>query len=190
MLAGVTAVDWEDAAVGPCDAGICLFIGDIGDNAVKRQDYRLLKVPEPELPAVVGATVGAPHERVDFYYADGKSYNCETLMLHPETGDAYLVIKAVGASVPVFCIDAKALVPALPARAKQSASLGRSASTSPSTVRDRLGGDAAVRAARGGVRIGGWRVRPGHRRFSLCEKRLRRSRSCHQPDPPRPPPPT
>jgi hypothetical protein len=39
--------DWEDLAVGPCDDGHCLYIGDVGDNREARTDPAIYRVPEP-----------------------------------------------------------------------------------------------------------------------------------------------
>ena len=46
-LEGVTAVDWEDIAAGPCGADSCLYIGDIGDNPETRTSYVVHRVVEP-----------------------------------------------------------------------------------------------------------------------------------------------
>lgn len=45
--------DWEDLAVGACEAhGSCLYLADTGDNGERRPagDVRILRLPEPELP--------------------------------------------------------------------------------------------------------------------------------------------
>jgi hypothetical protein len=118
-LEGLAAVDWEDISVGPCPAGSCVFLGDIGDNSEKRKDYRVLIVPEPELPAAgAGAESAVPFGRVDLAYDDGKSRNSETLMVHPVTGDLYLVTKLIAATTPVFRVAAADLVPGGTATAK------------------------------------------------------------------------
>lgn len=46
----VPARDWEDMALGLCgteSASICVFIGDIGDNAAARVSVRVYRLPEP-----------------------------------------------------------------------------------------------------------------------------------------------
>lgn len=40
--------DWEAIASGPCPAGRCLFIGDLGDNLERRKHVTIYRVPEPE----------------------------------------------------------------------------------------------------------------------------------------------
>lgn len=45
--------DWEDLAVGPCEAhGSCLYLADTGDNAERRPagDAQILRMAEPALP--------------------------------------------------------------------------------------------------------------------------------------------
>jgi hypothetical protein len=93
-VAGAQAVDWEDLARGPCPAGSCLYLADIGDNPESRSSYTIYRVPEPA--SVADATVNA--EALPFTYGDG-SHNSETLLVEPTTGVVTLVTKVfVGAS--------------------------------------------------------------------------------------------
>lgn len=41
-------VDWEDIGLGPCPAGTCLYIGDVGDNAERRASVTIYRFPEPD----------------------------------------------------------------------------------------------------------------------------------------------
>src|SRR5512146_2363423 len=43
-VAGAQAVDWEDIARGPCPAGTCLYLADIGDNKAQRSSYTIYRV--------------------------------------------------------------------------------------------------------------------------------------------------
>ncbi|MBM4397533.1 MAG: hypothetical protein FJ087_17835 [Deltaproteobacteria bacterium] len=92
LAAGGKAYDWEDMAVGPCDTGSCVFAGDIGDNSHVRSEYVVFVVPEPSAldPA---SPVTVPFTALPYRYPDGKGRNSETLMVHPATGDIYVVIK-------------------------------------------------------------------------------------------------
>ncbi len=45
-LRGASNRDWEDIATGPCPAGICLYVGDIGDNAEVRDGIVLYRVED------------------------------------------------------------------------------------------------------------------------------------------------
>ncbi|MFT3774492.1 MAG: hypothetical protein QM820_54735 [Minicystis sp.] len=87
-VAGAQATDWEDIARGPCPAGTCLYLADIGDNSEKRSSYTIYRVPEPA--NVADATVTA--EALPFTYPDG-SHNAETLLVHPTTGAVTIVTK-------------------------------------------------------------------------------------------------
>ena len=46
-LDGVEARDFEDLAGGPCDAGSCLWVGDIGDNDAVRDSVVVHRLAEP-----------------------------------------------------------------------------------------------------------------------------------------------
>jgi len=45
-LAGVRNRDWEDIATGECGAGACIYLADIGDNAVGRDQIVLYRIPD------------------------------------------------------------------------------------------------------------------------------------------------
>jgi hypothetical protein len=92
-VSDASAIDWEDIARGPCPAGTCLFLGDIGDNGVARSDYAVYRVAEPT--AIEDATV--PAEKLPFTYPDG-AHNAETLLADPSTGGLFVVTKTLGIS--------------------------------------------------------------------------------------------
>jgi hypothetical protein len=101
-VAGATNVDWEDIAAGPGpDAGVrYLYIGDIGDNTQSRADVVVYRVVEPTVTASDrdGTTATtAPATAIRLRYDDGP-HNAESLMVHPVTGDIYVVVKEVGDS--------------------------------------------------------------------------------------------
>lgn len=108
-LEGAPNTDWEDIAVGPGpDGSSQLFIGDIGDNAVRtggtpRAEIQVLRFPEPEL-----ATSAAFAERslanVDVLrlrYPEGV-HESETLMVHPLTGDLFIVTRSTTGDSRVY----------------------------------------------------------------------------------------
>lgn len=94
-VADAKNVDWEDIATGiGANGKPCIYILDAGDNNKNRSDVTLYRVEEPlidssktmqELP-VSGA------EAFPFRYPDG-SHDCETLLVHPKTGETLLVTK-------------------------------------------------------------------------------------------------
>jgi hypothetical protein len=93
----IAAVDWEDIAldVGP-GSGDYLLIADVGDNALARSDCRLLRVPEPVVPATPQSAIMLSHEAFYFTYPGG-AQNCETLLVDWDTSTPYLVEKTAGA---------------------------------------------------------------------------------------------
>ena len=96
-----SARDWEDIAAGPGpQAGVpYLYIGDIGDNLRDQGRLVIYRVPEPKLaapPAASGET--APAEAIRLRYED-EPHDAETLMVHPTTGDIYVITKDIPAAV-------------------------------------------------------------------------------------------
>lgn len=89
---GAFAVDWEDAASGPCPAGRCVFFADIGDNLAKRSSATVYRVTEPA--AIEAGVHHLPGEALTFSYPDG-SHDAETLLVHPSTGEIFVVTKVV-----------------------------------------------------------------------------------------------
>ena len=47
IVTGAKNTDWEAVAPGPCPAGRCLYIGDVGDNFAVRRSVSVLRVPAP-----------------------------------------------------------------------------------------------------------------------------------------------
>lgn len=98
-VGSATARDWEDMAwgPGPNGKGSFLYMGDIGDNASRRTDAVVYRIPEPKISAKVGTKkdplqTDAPTIRRDFQYPDGP-HNAEALLCHPKTGILYIVTK-------------------------------------------------------------------------------------------------
>jgi hypothetical protein len=122
-LEGVAkATDWEDMAVGPCQpaspkrvsskeaakddgsAASCVYVGDIGDNASKREQVVIHRFEEPALPEELPAdiTVKAT-EQTWFHYPDG-ARDAEALMVHPKTAEIYVVDKRFQGDSSVYRI--------------------------------------------------------------------------------------
>jgi hypothetical protein len=91
--------DWEDISVGPCDAGSCVFIADIGDNSEERTGYTLYRLAEP--PAMAPAEQSLPADELVFTYEDGP-HNAEVLLVHPETGVVTIVTKEKSGPSAIF----------------------------------------------------------------------------------------
>ncbi len=108
---GADARDWEDIAAGPGpEAGQpYLYVGDIGNNLRDQGTFVVYRVPEPKLadpPASSGET--APAEAIRLRYPDGP-HDAETLMVHPTTGDIYVVTKDIPTGVYKAAPGASAL---------------------------------------------------------------------------------
>jgi hypothetical protein len=101
-VTGAKAVDWEDLAAGPGpETGRSyLYIGDIGDNDEERAQITVYRIPEPALkPEDASSTKRNPRtatevEAFRLRYPDGK-HDAEALMIHPLTGDLYIVTKTL-----------------------------------------------------------------------------------------------
>lgn len=79
--------DWEALASGPCDHGVCLYIGDVGDNSAQRAQVRVWRLPAPN-PA---DTLSAAAEQLTLRYADGP-HDVESMWIAPDTA-VYLLTK-------------------------------------------------------------------------------------------------
>jgi len=96
-LTGATHTDWEDIALGPCPQGSCIYVGDIGDNVLGRTTKTIYRFPEPVLvPGQAATTIAVTAvEAFPFSYPLGvdRFHNAETLLVHPITGEMYVVTK-------------------------------------------------------------------------------------------------
>ncbi len=95
-IAGATARDWEDIAVGPgpVEGESYIYIGDIGDNEGHFDLKHIYRIPEPLIDAngsPIDSTL-ASAEIISFRYPDGNR-DAETLMVDPLTHDLYVVTK-------------------------------------------------------------------------------------------------
>lgn len=88
--------DWEDLSAGPCPAGSCLYIGEIGDNEAGRDEVAVYRVPEPR----PDQAETEPAERFRFTYPGGPR-DAESLFLLPD-GEMYVVTKGRTSNVAVY----------------------------------------------------------------------------------------
>ncbi len=108
-VTGANAIDWEDMAAGPGpDASKSyLYLGDIGDNNEARDEVVVYRVPEPALTAATRqftkARAGStePSEAIRLKYPDGK-HDAEALLVHPTSGNIYIVNKVPIANPVVY----------------------------------------------------------------------------------------
>ena len=155
QVTGAEAQDWEDMAAwkDPKSGRSYLYIGDIGNNSKKRTFVTVYRIPEPEVPTnspAVDKKSAAPTaaaESVKLRYPDA-AYDAETLMVHPQTGDLYIVTKVMGGAARVFTLRA-------PFARRQEATLTQVAEIQlPNTLKGFLTGGA---------------ISPDGRRVALCD---------------------
>jgi hypothetical protein len=98
-VANAHNVDWESIASQKDSSGKCfLIIGDIGDNAEDRRELEIYRIPEPAVSAetprstVANPLLTEPAQSMKFKYPAGR-HNAETILVHPQTGDIYVVTK-------------------------------------------------------------------------------------------------
>ena len=102
--------DWEDIATSKDASGKCLiYVGDIGDNKGKHTEHAVYRISEP---AISPGDRSSYRKRlltsdnaqiIRFRYPDS-SQNAETLMVHPSTGDIYVVTKREAGPARVYCL--------------------------------------------------------------------------------------
>jgi len=107
-VADAENLDWEDIAEFKDKRGACyLYIGDIGDNELKRSEHKIYRIAEP----VVSLT-DEPSERnaprltepasvIAFNYPDGP-HDAETLLVHPVSGDIYVLTKRLNGPSGIY----------------------------------------------------------------------------------------
>jgi hypothetical protein len=95
-VVGAEAADWEDLESGPCDAGACLFVGDIGDNNASRDLITVYRLPEPTPGSREARGADPLHAR----YPDGPR-DAESLFLLP-SGELFVVTKGRHGAVGLY----------------------------------------------------------------------------------------
>jgi hypothetical protein len=106
---GAKAKDWEAIAAGPGPdvTKTYLYVGDIGDNGERRADIIIYRVAEPTVNAGDESSnkrkpiFTEPSELIRLRYPDG-AHDAEALMVHPRTGNVYVVTKRVFGDPQVY----------------------------------------------------------------------------------------
>jgi len=107
-LEGVTAIDWEDMAIGrgrsvggtpPIQS---LYLADIGDNAAQRPGVSVYRIAEPAASIGGAATNGQSSvrrvETLRLRYPD-RPHDAETFLVDPISGDMIIVTKEIATGV-------------------------------------------------------------------------------------------
>lgn len=107
-IANAENIDWEDIASSKDKTGKCyLYIGEIGDNKLRRREHAVIRVAEPTVSDATKSTSKknslniSTFEVVRFVYPDFDQ-DAETLMVEPISGDIYIVTKRVSGPSGVY----------------------------------------------------------------------------------------
>jgi len=105
-------IDWEDIAISATSDGCDIYIADIGNNYSLRTEFAIYVIREPEEGAMNSKDRELEAKRIKFTYdlPDGApSPDAETLMIHPKSGDVYIVTKVKSGPAEVFRISSDVL---------------------------------------------------------------------------------
>jgi hypothetical protein len=108
---GAKNTDWEDLAIRKEPSGECfLYIGEIGNNARARGELIVYRVKEPRLTSETDSSKKNPlstgaAEAIKFEYPDSR-HDAETLMIHPATGDIYVLTKRLSGASAIYKLKA------------------------------------------------------------------------------------
>ena len=94
-VSGAKVEDWEAVTVGSCEAGSCVYIGDIGDNDAKRRRITVYQIPEPAGSSGTVAVSGVFHAT----YPDGAQ---DAEVLFAAAGRLYVVTKGETGPAAVY----------------------------------------------------------------------------------------
>ncbi|HEY4059315.1 MAG TPA: hypothetical protein VGM39_22010 [Kofleriaceae bacterium] len=100
-IKGADNVDWEDLSVAPCPAGSasCIYISDLGDNALARTDYALYIIPEPS--SLVGDKDSDAATKHTIAYPDG-SHDVEAIFVDSRDHAVYAIEKVMANQARVY----------------------------------------------------------------------------------------
>ena len=106
-IPGLLNRDWEALSRGPCPAGSCLYIGDVGDNLEQRPTVVLYRLREPaSLARFQGASDSTPLDldSLTFRYLDG-AHDVEALWIDQD-GRPNLITKGRNGPITMFRLPA------------------------------------------------------------------------------------
>lgn len=109
-VTGAANTDWEGIAVRRESDGVCrIYIGEIGNNRLARENGAVYRITEPDTSTGQGSTKRDPRqtdkaEKFAFTYPDSRQ-NAEALMVHPQTGEIYVISKVMLGAAGVYKLN-------------------------------------------------------------------------------------
>ncbi|MDQ3129410.1 MAG: hypothetical protein M3Q99_01450 [Acidobacteriota bacterium] len=111
-VAGAKNKDWEDIGTFQNAKGECfLYLGDIGNNVRDREELIIYRFKEPQiLEANKSNDKTNPEntetaEAITINYPDTR-HDAETLIVHPQSGDIYVLTKRISGAAGVYRLKA------------------------------------------------------------------------------------
>jgi len=108
QVKGAKNRDWEDLATIKNTNGECfLYIGDIGDNERKHDALTIYLVKEPTVSNTdknsnrKKSLATEPANAIKIQYPESR-YDAETLLVHPQSGDIYILTKRLREKAAVY----------------------------------------------------------------------------------------
>jgi hypothetical protein len=111
-VTGAKNHDWEDIAAFKNKNGECeLYVGDIGNNTRSRNEFVIYKFAEPKVSESSRSSTRRKPLTTESASAIRFSYqrapqDAETLMVHPMTGDFYVIDKRITGAAGVYRLSA------------------------------------------------------------------------------------
>ena len=107
-ISNVENRDWEDIATWKDSSGRCfIYIGEIGDNKRIWPEYAVIRVEEPIIQTRNAADPEGretlPGQTLRYVYPDGNE-DAEALMVHPQSGDIFVITKNDSGPAAVYRI--------------------------------------------------------------------------------------
>jgi len=107
-VSGAKNNDWEDLATFKNEKGECfLYVGDIGNNERLKSEFIVYRVKEPKVSDTdknssrKNPKTTETAEAIKFDYPDFR-HDAETLLVHPQTGDIYVLSKSLSSAAGVY----------------------------------------------------------------------------------------
>ncbi|HEY0051242.1 MAG TPA: hypothetical protein VGB68_18245 [Pyrinomonadaceae bacterium] len=109
-VGGAKNIDWEDLAIRKEQSECFLYIGEIGNNSRSRGEFAVYRVKEPSLSGKKESSKKKPlstetAEAVKFEYPELR-HDAETLLVHPGSGDIYVLTKRLSGASAVYKLKA------------------------------------------------------------------------------------